>query len=354
MGNPGKHIQLRGSAQTNVGQVRSHNEDNVHLWSGEELLLAIVADGMGGAAAGEEASRIAVETIAEQLGIGVGDTLPPSPDGLDFPESTLRSAVKEANTTIIREAVEHPSNRGMGTTVTMVFVKGNEARFAHVGDSRAYRVDRNGNIQQITSDHSFVQALVEAKHITEEQAETHPMRNVLYRALGQTEELDVDTYYTRLRYGDRIIMCSDGLTGHVRADEIADIASLSMDPREIGKQLIALANKRGGEDNISVVVVIVDGDEEALLELEHMEPEVEDEDTVIIRDPRIRRISPPPKRPDNLPPTNARARRTGQDYSDPALPRGKREGGQMRGAGASGRLSLYDPAEGSDISYPRR
>ncbi|MEO0565917.1 MAG: protein phosphatase 2C domain-containing protein, partial [Chloroflexota bacterium] len=184
MGNLGKSTHLRGSAVTNVGQVRSHNEDNVHLWSGDNLLVAIVADGMGGAAAGEEASRIAVETISDKLGIGdMGVT----DANVDFPVDLLSSAVQEANLMIMQEAVDHPSNKGMGTTVTMAFVKDNVARFAHVGDSRAYRVSTDGTIEQITSDHSFVQALVEAEHITPEQAETHPMRNVLYRALGQTK-----------------------------------------------------------------------------------------------------------------------------------------------------------------------
>lgn len=177
---------------------------------------------------------------------------------MHIPTNMLRSAVEEANLHIMKEAIEHPQNKGMGTTVTMVFVDGNEARFAHVGDSRAYRVNKDGAIEQITADHSFVQALIDAGHITPEQAETHPMRNVLYRALGQTRDLDVDTYQATLHHGDKLVLCSDGLTGHVRANEIAKIAHTNHNPYTIAETLVGLANSRGGEDNISVIVVIAD------------------------------------------------------------------------------------------------
>lgn len=257
MGNTGQNIHLRSSAVSNVGRVRSHNEDSVHLWptdhTPEDVLIAIVADGMGGAAAGEEASRMAVETIMQQL-VDVGT--PPS--HLELQESALRSAVSQANLFIMQEAIAQPQNRGMGTTLTMVYVKGRQALFAHVGDSRAYRVKADGNIEQITSDHSFVQALLDAGHITAEQAEIHPMRNVLYRALGQTRDLDIDTYRANLATGDYLILCSDGLTGHVRAKEIAEVTREFKTPNQISHQLVKLANERGGEDNISVIVIHVE------------------------------------------------------------------------------------------------
>lgn len=252
-------ILLRGSGLTNVGRVRAHNEDNIHLWKSSELLLAIVADGMGGAAAGEEASRIAVETIMDHLAVP-GDL--PLNESLEIPEEELSQAVQAANLSIIQEALDHPRQKGMGTTLTMVFVNGHEARFAHVGDSRAYRVNAHGTIEQITSDHSFVQALLDAGHITEEQAETHPMSNVLYRALGQTQDLDVDTYHAELRVGDKLVLCSDGLTRHVRSQEIAALAVETNDPDDIAGQLIQMANARGGEDNISVIVIVVGTDEQ--------------------------------------------------------------------------------------------
>ncbi len=329
MDNRENQIRLRGSAVTNVGQVRSHNEDNVHLWSGDNLVLAIVADGMGGAAAGEEASRIAVETIANELGIPESSPPPTSYSDIDFPESLLSSAVLEANRMIMQEAVEHPSNKGMGTTVTMVFIKDNEARFAHVGDSRAYLVSSGGDISQITSDHSFVQALVEAKHITQEQAETHPMRNVLYRALGQTKDLDVDTYATRLQVGDRLVLCSDGLTGHVRAPEIAKVAASTDNPVTISQQLVELANQRGGEDNISVIVIVV-GDEDVGEWHAHDKANFDDEEALV---QTTRGLSLPEDKSDTLPPAN--------NHSP-----------EMIHAASE---SMYtDSAEGHDSSYPRR
>jgi serine/threonine protein phosphatase PrpC len=353
MGHPGKNIRLQGSAITNVGQVRTHNEDNVHLWSGnDDLLLAIVADGMGGAAAGEEASRIAVETIASKLGmneIGVVKS------DLDIPESLLRSAVKDANLMIMQEAVEHPSNKGMGTTVTMAFIQGQEARFAHVGDSRAYRVDKHGDIEQITSDHSFVQALVEAQHITPEQAENHPMRNVLYRALGQTPDLDVDTYHTFLRSGDRLVLCSDGLTGHVTASEIAKIASASNNPSDISQELIALANRRGGEDNISVITIIVDivGESEEAM-LDHLQDDPRDIDTAILRDPDQFPHRRPPK-PDSLPPSDmpsSRDAHAGREPQDRSISLDQREG--HRNARASLSVHVGERYSGPDHSTPPR
>lgn len=257
MGNPEDKFQLHGSALTNVGKVRSHNEDNVHLWTGQNVMLAIVADGMGGAAAGEEASRIAVETIHNHLGID-----PDTTDAVeDIPEQDLQAAIKAANVAIMQQAVDHPEQRGMGTTLTMVFINGDDARFAHVGDSRAYRVTRAGDIQQVTADHSFVQALLDAGHITEEQAETHPMSNVLYRALGQTPDVDVDTYEETLHPGEKLVLCSDGLTRHVRAKEIAATAMDFAAPNDISQQLVDLANERGGEDNISVIVIALEGDD---------------------------------------------------------------------------------------------
>lgn len=273
-------IKLRASALTSVGRVRSHNEDNIHLWSiNDGLLLAIVADGMGGAAAGEEASRIAVETIMSHL------SMQDHPEQtLDIPADELSSAVQAANLSIMREAVDHPRQRGMGTTLTMVFIRDNVARFAHVGDSRAYRVDTEGNIEQITSDHSFVQALLDAGHITEEQAETHPMGNVLYRALGQTQDLDVDTYNAELQCGEKLVLCSDGLTRHVRSKEIASIAHKHDDPNTITTELINLANERGGEDNISVIAVSVDDADTPPKKVDEsaFEDDEDDEPTVIV------------------------------------------------------------------------
>lgn len=258
---PARSIRLRSSARSDRGRVRQNNEDNVHLWAEESSVLAVVADGMGGAVAGEEASRIAVETIQGKL----------ATDSYRSPEAyshydeddlaeLLGDAVREANQKIIDKAHKSPELKGMGTTVTLVFARSSDVILAHVGDSRAYYVDSSDkSIDQLTADHSFVQALVDAGHITEAEAAEHPMKNVLYRALGQAEDLDVDLRQgVHIHAGDRIVLCSDGLTLHVSPDEIKSAALDASDPNIIADKLIELANSRGGKDNVSVIVIVAE------------------------------------------------------------------------------------------------
>jgi serine/threonine protein phosphatase PrpC len=261
---PGQSIRLRSSARTSKGRVRQNNEDSVHLWGDEAFVLAVVADGMGGAVAGEEASRIAVETVQEQMVNGIYR----KPDDYGHLDSydlaeKLESAVKQANANILKRAIARPEFKGMGTTMTMAFARQSDVVLAHVGDSRAYFVDgHDGSISQLTADHSFVQALVDAGHITAEEAEDHPMKNVLYRALGQAPDVDIDVISDGhlLHVGDRLVLCSDGLTLHVKTPEIGAIAMKDSDPNVISQRLIELANSRGGKDNISVIVIVVEGD----------------------------------------------------------------------------------------------
>lgn len=259
-GKSSSETRLRAGAQTSVGQVRENNEDNLHLWMRDTYLLAVVADGMGGAVAGEEASRIAVEAITETL-IKPEDALSLADQNDEFIIEHLQAAVRDANSNIVAHAASHPELRGMGTTTTLAFVRNMHGIIAHVGDSRAYLVEpRNRRITQITADHSFVQALVAAGHITQDQAEEHPMGNVLYRALGQTEEVEVDVYEVMFHSGDRLVLCSDGLTRHLKARDVADIVLMHPDPEAGAQALVDLANGRGGEDNISVIVVVIEGD----------------------------------------------------------------------------------------------
>lgn len=292
MENPGRRIRLRSSARTNVGQVRENNEDSVHLWAQEDVVLAIVADGMGGAVAGEEASRLAVEAIQHDAAepaqpiLGQFDNM-----AADTIGQKLRDIIRIANQDIMQRAADEPRLRGMGTTVTLAFLRDLQAIVAHVGDSRAYHVSRRGEtITQITADHSFVEALVAAGHITPEQAEEHPMRNVLYRALGQTSDLDIDIYHSRMGVGDWLVLCSDGLTRHVKSTEIAAAALGTDDPDVVSQSLIDLANERGGEDNVSVVAILVEGDEpdelndNQTLLLEHKDDDDDDEDTLLLTD----------------------------------------------------------------------
>lgn len=257
------HPIPRASAITDVGRIRENNEDRVGLWARHGIVLAVVADGMGGAVAGEEASRLVIEAVqADFLGEARGsETLRDLSE--DDISDKLRSAVRRANRAIIARTNKHPELQGMGTTITMAFVRGNRVILAHVGDSRAYLVDGHENwINQITDDHSFVEALLASGHITPEQAAVHPMRNVLYRALGQIEDTEADLYSRTLHEGDWLILCSDGLTRHVKPAEIAEIAHRHTIPDDVAHELIARANERGGEDNISAVVIKMESAEE--------------------------------------------------------------------------------------------
>lgn len=277
-----QRIRLRGGVCTSVGQVRENNEDNLHLWLRDAYVLAIVADGMGGAAAGEEASRIAVETVeaglldAERLKF---DTMPE-----DLVRLELRAAIRDANMAIVNRAAGNPEFRGMGTTVTMAFVRGSRVIVAHVGDSRAYLVEGGSRqITQVTVDHSFVEALIAAGHLTQEQAEEHPMQHVLYRALGQNDDLDVDIYETRVHSGDRLVLCSDGLTRHVKPAEIAEIVLGTDDPSQAAQRLIDRANALGGVDNVSSVVLIIDSvpdDDDPTIEINRLAMLPVEEDTL--------------------------------------------------------------------------
>jgi len=287
MYSPGHGIRLRSSALTNKGRVRPNNEDSVHLWAeGEDaFVLAVVADGMGGAAAGEEASRIAVETVQQRMTNGTykkpGDY--GTMDAYTLAEK-LENLVREANNNILSRAKAKPEYQGMGTTMTVAFARHTDVIVAHVGDSRAYMVDgHDGSISQITTDHSFVQALIDAGYIKREEAEGHPMSNVLYRALGQAADVDIDLIEdVQMHIGDRLILCSDGLTLHVKPNEIAQLALSDPDPNVISSKLIDLANSRGGRDNISVIAIVVEGDMNVLDE-DSTSMDVSDDTTLPIR-----------------------------------------------------------------------
>jgi len=250
-------IRLSASARSDRGRNRQNNEDRVLVWQKEPLLLAVVADGMGGAMAGEEASRIAVESVTASLNTPHSYQAFLAMPHDDLTERLL-DGVRQANLNILHHARRNPELKGMGTTLTLAFAHGHDVYLAHVGDSRAYLIDAHDeSIIQLTQDHSFVQALVLAGHITSEEAEHHPMKHVLYRALGQSEDLDVDLLSgVYLNIGDRLLLCSDGLTLHVSPDEILEQTLAQESPERISANLINLANARGGKDNISVVVVV--------------------------------------------------------------------------------------------------
>lgn len=300
-----RRVHHRSSARTSVGQVRENNEDSVRLWAREDYVLGVVADGMGGAAAGEEASSLAAQAIERGVPLpGVAEDAQLAALTDVAVADALEAAIRAGNLDILQRSRRTPDLRGMGTTITAAFVRGNHCVVAHVGDSRAYLVrPRPAQIEQVTSDHSYVEALVAAGHLTPDQAAVHPMKNVLYRALGQSESVDVDIYELQLSPDDQLVLCSDGLTRHVSTPEIGELAQSSDDPQEISASLIDLANARGGEDNVSVIVIRVEADEqpgsqESAFELRPIAPQSEETLALKSRGLLDDLITPPPSAPD--------------------------------------------------------
>jgi len=242
---------IASSAQTDTGRRRRRNEDAFVC----EPPLFAVADGMGGARAGEIASRLAAESLREQ-----------ELAGLPAPERTVE-LIREANRRVYAYSSENASARGMGTTMTVALVEGGIVTIGHVGDSRAYLL-RDDRLTQLTQDHSLVAELVRSGRLSPKEAESHPRRSVITRALGTESDVDVDVFSIRAQDGDLFLLCSDGLTSMVSDEEIASLlVAARADLDEAGKKLIGAANQAGGEDNITVV----------LFELEGGEPEPEEE-----------------------------------------------------------------------------
>jgi PPM family protein phosphatase len=259
--------------RTDVGRTREHNEDafvvadlsrgNATLQPevrthavGERGTLFMVADGMGGAAAGEIASAMAIEVVLQEVTAMLAEQVPPSDDRF---ATAIKRATAAANSHIHTFALEHPEYRGMGTTATVAGLLGDTLYVAQVGDSRAYLV-RNGVGQQITKDQSLMQKLIEAGELTEEEAEQSERRNIILQALGPEATIKVDLTHQRVRRGDVLVLCSDGLSGQVRADEITRIVTEEKDLVSACKRMIDRANEMGGPDNITVIVARFDGE----------------------------------------------------------------------------------------------
>lgn len=226
---------------THVGKVRKNNEDALIYIEPE---IYVVADGMGGQAAGEVASKMLIDTVK--------NFLPNVPEPLN--EDILKKAILKSNAAILREADKNPNYHGMGTTATILHIYNRRAYYAHVGDSRIYRL-RNKNFEQITQDHSYVEDLVRRGEITEDEAKVHPMKNILTQAVGVVEEISVDTASFSVAEGDIFLLCTDGLTNMVDDKTIAEILMTNSNPAE---SLIQAALNNGGNDNVTVIVVGVD------------------------------------------------------------------------------------------------
>ncbi len=226
---------------THVGKVRKNNEDALIFIEPETF---IVADGMGGQAAGEIASQMLIDTVK--------NFLPAVPE--PWSEDILKKAILKSNAAILREAAKNSNYRGMGTTATILHIYNRRAYYAHVGDSRLYRL-KNKNLEQITQDHSYVENLVRNGEITAEEARNHPMKNILTQAVGAVENILVDTASFTVNAGDTFLLCTDGLTNMLEDKEIAEILLTSENPAE---NLVQAALNNGGSDNVSVIVVGVD------------------------------------------------------------------------------------------------
>jgi serine/threonine protein phosphatase PrpC len=247
-----KQLRLDVAQLTDVGRKREHNEDNMAYVIPKDLqvmstkgALFIVADGMGGHAAGEVASEIAVDTVSNAYYQDDGDEVALS----------LLQAIRRANAAIHQRAAENMLRNGMGTTCVAAVLRGSMAYIANVGDSRAYLV-RNGQVKQISQDHSWVYEQVRAGLLTEDQARTHAQRNVITRSLGTQVEVEVDVFQEQLQEGDTLVLCSDGLSGLISDEELRRIVDQFV-PQESVYHLVERANENGGPDNITAIVVRV-------------------------------------------------------------------------------------------------
>ena len=248
-------MRIVSGGVTDLGRVRTNNEDCFRIV--EPLNLFVLSDGMGGEAHGEVASALAVETIVKYCMDPQGDAAVPSSVNLEpsWSEKTKRltTAVHLANKSIYESAEAHPEQHGMGATLTAAWVDGPRLSVAHVGDSRLYLL-RGGSLQQLTSDHSLVAEQVRRGILTAAEAEESEMQSVLLRALGAVPEIEVDTDEHAIFARDILMLCCDGLTRMVTEPEIAGTLQAETDPTKAAEKLIALANERGGVDNITVIV----------------------------------------------------------------------------------------------------
>jgi protein phosphatase len=256
-----RHLAVCGA--TNVGVLRADNQDEfviADLRSGDlsnpcsrteiplsqQGILLLVCDGMGGAAAGDLAARIAADAVKQQL-VGAG------PAVVEHPNESLKSAVSGANGAVLAEAQAHPATRGMGTTCTAAIVLPDRMSVAQVGDSRAYLL-RNGRLQRMTRDQTMAEELLQAGALRPEQVSTYRYRHVLVQAVGTKSTIEPVTSEARLQRGDRILLCSDGLHGPVPDHEIARILGAPADINRVAHELIQAALAAGGPDNVTVVV----------------------------------------------------------------------------------------------------
>jgi protein phosphatase len=248
-------LRIEVAGQTDVGRKRSHNEDNFAIMA--EYGLYVVADGMGGHASGEVASKMAVDTLKDFFASTADDPERTWPYKMDrskgYEENRLITGIKLCNLRIYETAQRNAKQRGMGTTLAALFAVEDGIYVAHVGDSRVYRI-REGAIEQLTEDHSLLNDYRKMKHLTDAEIANFPHKNVIVRALGMKDTVKVDTRFESPRPGDAMLLCSDGLCGPVTDQRMLDIVLTSPDLPTATQRLIETANENGGPDNITCVL----------------------------------------------------------------------------------------------------
>ncbi len=252
---PVPDMRLEAAGTTHVGMKRNHNEDNL-LMLPEEALFC-VADGMGGHSSGEVAAQRAIDELAEFFRLTARDTEATWPYKMDktknYDENRLSCAIKLANVRIFERANADQKTRGMGTTIVTVHFAQQHAYVGHVGDSRVYFL-REGQLKQLTEDHSLLNDYLKAKKLTPEEVESFPHKNVIVRALGMKDTVQVDVMRLEVKDGDTFLLCSDGLSGMVSDAAIQDILAKTPELDRACSQLIDMANAAGGTDNVTCVL----------------------------------------------------------------------------------------------------
>lgn len=248
-------MRIEAAGNTHVGMKRNHNEDNYLVLPDEKLFC--VADGMGGHSSGEIASKIAVDELAEFFKLTSHDVDATWPFKMDkarnYDENRLATAIKLANVRIYERASADQKYKGMGTTIVSVHFASNQAYVAHVGDSRVYSF-RGGQLKQVTEDHSLLNDYLKAKKLTPEEIEAFPHKNVIVRALGMKDTVQVDVSRFEPQEGDLFLLCSDGLSGMVTDAQIQEVLASTPELEQACSRLIELANAAGGNDNVTCIL----------------------------------------------------------------------------------------------------
>jgi PPM family protein phosphatase len=247
--------KVRFSVKSDTGLIRTVNEDSFFVKANYENLpdIFVIADGMGGHNAGEIASKTAAEFTGEVL-----VNTPGALTDADRIESDIVNAMEKANQKVFEMSKAKSENSGMGTTLIVSIVYGRKLYIGHIGDSRVYII-KNDTIRKITSDHSLVEELLKSGTLTKEEAENHPKKNIITRAIGCSVVIDVDSYEQEVENGDVILMCTDGLTNMINENQIKDIIEKENDLSIVCDNLIMKANENGGEDNTTVILFRIDG-----------------------------------------------------------------------------------------------